>query len=149
MASTAYPNTLDLPSLRVQFVDSNGVLTTHGHQLLSDYVNYIRGSCRVIPCNATGTNVITLTMLSVAPLLTHYNDYDTFRFTAANTTTGLVTALVVAPQLNGNSATFSTLKVLKSNGSAQATTGDITANLLYDLVYVDALDSGNGAFVLK
>lgn len=136
---------LDLPSLRIGFVDAKtGVLTTHGHQLLIDYVNYIQGSCRIIPCNASGTNAITLTMLGVSPLIQHYNDFDSFRFVAAATSTGAVTAFVQTPQ-----GALATLNVYKTNGSAQAGLNDITVGLLYEVVYVDSLNSGAGGFVLR
>lgn len=105
---------------------------------------FINGTNRIIPCNASGTNVITLTMLDVSPLVQGYYDFDTYRAVAANTSTGAVTALVATPQGN-----LGTIKVFKSNGAAQATTGDVVSGLLYDFTYVDSLDSGNGAFVLR
>ena len=132
------------PAQRSQFVDDSNILTNNGWQTLAGMFNFINGTNRIIPCNASGTNVITLTMLSVAPLVQGYFDFDTYRAVAAATSTGLVTALVVTPQ-----GTLATIKVFKTNGSAQATAGDITIGLLYDFTYVDSLDSGNGAFVLR
>lgn len=132
------------PAQRIQFVDSSGILTNNGWQTLEAIFGFVNGTNRVIPCNASGTNVITLTMLAVAPLVKGYRDYDTYRAVAASTTTGLVTALVTTPQ-----GALATIPVYKNNGAAQATTGDITSGLLYDFTYVDALNSGNGGFVLK
>jgi hypothetical protein len=83
-------------------------------------------------------------MLDTSPLVQGYFDFDTFRAVAANTTTGSVTALVATPQGN-----LGTIKVFKTNGSAQAGAGDITSGLLYDFTYVGSLDSGNGGFVLR
>lgn len=132
------------PAQRTPFVDDQQILTNNGWQTLAGTFNFINGTNRTIPCNATGTNVITLTMLSIQPLVQGYYDFDTYRAVAANTTTGLVTALVVT-----NSGSLATVKVFKANGSAQATSGDITSGLLYDFTYVDSLDSGAGGFVLR
>lgn len=142
-ASKQVPGLLQAQQAR-QFVDQNGILTNYGWQTLQGTYGFLNGTNRIVPCNASGTNVITLTMLSTAPLVQGYYDFDTYRAVAANTTTGSVTALVVTPQGN-----LGTIKVFKSNGAAQAGTGDITSGLLYDFVYVDSLDGGNGAFVLK
>lgn len=129
----------------VQFVDSKGMLTQSGFAVLDALYGFVNGCCRFIPCNAsTAANVITLSLLSNAPLVKQYADFDTFRFVADATSTGTLTALVKTPQGN-----LATLNVYKTNGSAQATTGDITINLQYDLTYVDSLNSGNGGFVLR
>jgi hypothetical protein len=125
-------------------VDDGNILTNNGWQVLAGMFNFINGTNRIIPCNAAGTNAITLTMLAVSPLVQGYFDFDTYRAVAAATSTGLVTASVVTPQ-----GALATIKVFKTNGSAQATTGDITIGLLYDFTYVDSLDSGAGGFVLR
>lgn len=143
------PAAAQVPSLlqaqqRTPFVDDAAILTNNGWQTLQGMFGFINGTNRTIPCNASGTNVITLTMLDTSPLVQGYYDFDTYRTVAANTTTGSVTALVATPQGN-----LATIKVLKSNGAAQAGAGDITSGLLYDFTYVDSLDSGNGAFVLR
>ena len=119
-------------------------MTNNGWQVLQGMFGFINGTCRIIPCNASGTNVITLTMLQVSPLVQGYYDHDTYRAVAAATSTGTVTALVATPQGN-----LATLKVFKSNGAAQATTGDIVSGLLYDFTYVDSLDGNNGGFVVR
>lgn len=129
----------------VQFVDKNGMLTQNGFSVLDALHNFVNGCSRLIPCNAsTTTNVITLAMLSTQPLVSQYSDFDTYQFIADATSTGLLTALVVTAQ-----GALATLKVYKSNGSAQATTGDITSGLQYNLTFVDSLNSGNGGFVLR
>lgn len=142
-AAAQVPSLLQ-PAQRSQFVDDGNILTNNGWQVLAGMFNFINGTNRVIPCNAAGSNAITLTMLAVAPLVQGYFDFDTYRAVAAATSTGLVTASVVTPQ-----GALATIKVFKTNGSAQATTGDITIGLLYDFTYVDSLDSGAGGFVLR
>ena len=142
--ASAQDNPLLAPAQRISFVDDNGILTNNGWQTLQGMYGFVNGTNRVVPCNASGTNVITLTMLSNSPLVHGYFDFDTFRAVAAATSTGSVTALVATPQGN-----LGTLKVFKTNGSAQAGAGDITIGLLYDFTFVDSLDSGNGAFVLR
>lgn len=132
------------PAQRIALTDENGILTDNGWRTLNSMFSFINGTNRIIPCNATGTNVITLTMLSVQPLVQGYYDFDTYRAVAANTSTGNVTALVTT-----NSGSLVTIKVFKTNGSAQATTGDIVSGLLYDFTYVDSLDGGNGGLVLR
>jgi len=109
-------------------------------QLYSQFVS----TNRIIPCNATGTNVIALTFLPSSPLVVQYSDFDTYGFVAQNTSTGPVTANVTTAQ-----GALGTIKVFKTNGSAQAGSGDVTANLQYFLTYVDSLDAGNGGFVLR
>jgi hypothetical protein len=126
------------------FVDDGGVLTIHGLQLLEAFRNYIVGGNRVIPCSASGTNVITLTPNDSSPLLEKYVDHEIFSFMAAATSTGSVTALVVAR--TGN---LSTLKAYISGGATQAGAGDVEQNKLYLAIYNSALDTGAGGFVLK
>lgn len=129
----------------IQFVDKNGFLTQTGKATLDALRNFVNGCSRLIPCNASTTsNVITLTMLSTQPLVSQYSDFDTFQFIADTTSTGLLTALVVTA--NG---ALGTIKVYKSNGSTQATAGDITSGLQYNFTFVDSLNSGNGGFVLR
>lgn len=106
--------------------------------------SFVSGMNRIIPCSATGTNVITLQPTSTAPLITKYVDYEVYAFTAQNTSTGLVTMTVVPA--NGSLAT---LKAFKTNGAAQATTGDIVANSVYLAIFADHLDTGVGGFVIK
>jgi hypothetical protein len=107
-------------------------------------MNFMQGSNRLIPCNASGTNALILTMLQTSPLLTQYNDFDTFRFVATATSTGNMTATVVTPQ-----GSLASLTIYKSNGSAIASTGDVASGLQYDLTYVDSLNAGAGGFVLR
>ncbi len=122
----------------------NGQLSRHGQQLLTAMREHVVGSNRITPCSAAGTNVITLTPNAGAPLIEKYVDYEFYPFVAANDSTGSVTMTVVPRK-----GTLATLKAYKTNGSAQAAAGDVLAGLLYIAVYVDSLDAGAGAFVLK
>lgn len=121
-----------------------GLPTPFLTQLLQDLINRNQAGNRIIPCNASGTNVITLTPFSVSPLIDGYKDYDVFCFVAAATSTGAVTA-TVAPK----KGTLATIKVYKTAGAAQAGAGDVVLNSLYLAVFNDALDSGAGGLVLK
>lgn len=106
---------------------------------------YNNAGNRVIPCSASSaSNVITLTPNDAAPQLKGYRDYDIFVFVADAGSTGPVTATAVPK--NG---TLATLKVYKTDGAAQADTGDIVSGSLYLLVVADAFDSANGGFILK
>lgn len=142
-AATATP--LSKPTGLFPFVDpKTGNLSDHGLQLLNQYYNFIVGMNRLTPCNATGTNIITLTPLASSPLIAGYIDYEVYTFVAANGSTGSVTMTVV-PQIG----TLATLKAYKTNGSAQAGNTDIVAGSLYFAIFNDALDSGAGGFVIK
>ena len=142
--NSAYVAPLNAFSQAVSITDQTGKLTQNGIQNLQALVNFLNGMNRIIPCNASGTNVINLTMLQVSPSIAQYNDFDTFRAVAANSSTGSVTALVTTP-----AGALATLNVYRSNGASQAGNGDITAGLLYDFTFVDSLNSGSGGFVLR
>jgi len=92
----------------------------------------------------TSSNVITLTPLDASPHLEGYRAYDSFVFAADATTDGSVTATVVP-----RTGTLGTLKVYKTDGAAQAGSGDIVSGSLYILSYADHLDSSAGGFVVK
>lgn len=121
-----------------------GCLTEHGLQLLSQYYNFIVGMNRVTPCNATGTNTITLTPLDASPLIEKYVDYEIYTFVAENDSTGSVTMTVVP-----RDGALATLKAFKTNGATQAGAADIVAGSLYLAIYNDALDTAAGGFVIK
>lgn len=142
-AATGTP--IQRPNASVPFIDvTTGILSEHGTQLLNAYYNFIVGMNRVTPCNASGTNVITLTPLTASPLIEKYVDFEIYSFVAANTTNGAVTMTVVPK--NG---VLTTLKAYKSSGATQANTGDIVAGSLYLAIYNDALDTAAGGFVIK
>lgn len=141
--ATAAP--ISKPNGMFPFVDiQTGCLTEHGLKIFNQYYNFIVGMNRITPCNATGTNVITLTPLDASPLIEGYKDYEIFAFVAANTSSGSVTGTVVPKK-----GALATVKVYKTNGSAQAGTGDVVAGSTYLAIYNDALDSGAGGLVIK
>lgn len=144
ISATATGTPIAKPSAALRFVDENGMLTPHGAQLLTQWREFIVGMNRIIPCNASGTNTITLTPLDSGPLIEKYVDFEVFGFTAAATSTGDVSATVVP-----RTGTLSTLKAFKNAGATRATAGDLVSGSFYWLVYVDSLDTGAGAFVLK
>lgn len=145
ISTDAIATPISKPNGLFPFVDvKTGSLTEHGLQLLSQYYNFIVGMNRLTPCNASGTDLITLTPLDATPLIEKYADYEVFSFVAANTSTGAVTMTVVP-----RDGTLATLKAYKTNGSSQASTGDVVSGSLYLAIYNDALDSGSGGFVLK
>lgn len=145
MSTAATGSPIPRPNGMFPFVDvTTGCLSEHGLELLSAWYNFIVGMNRITPCNATGTNVITLTPLTASPLIEKYQDYELFSFVAANTSDGSVTATVMPRK-----GTLATLKVYKTNGSAQAGSGDVVSGSLYLAIYNDALDAGAGGFVLK
>lgn len=122
-----------------------GLPTNYFMQLMQAWRGNANGCARIVPCNASGTNLITLTPTHpVAPVLDRYRDFDVYAFVAAATSTGSVTATVVPA-----SGTLATLKAYKSGGAAQAGSGDVVKDSLYLAIFNDALDSGNGGLVLK
>ena len=148
--ASARPSTPSAANRAINIVDpETGNLTSNGINVLSDMLNYYIGSSRVIPCEETGTNVLALTQLSISPLIKQYNDYDIYQFVAAATSTGLVTANVTLVSGAVTQGTLATLKVFKTNGAAQATTGDVVLGSQYELTYVDSLNGGLGGFVIR
>jgi hypothetical protein len=119
-----------------------GCWTEHGLTFLNSWWNFMSGMNRIIPCDATGTNVVTLTPVTTAPLIEKYVSYEIYAFTAENNSTGAVTATVTP-----RSGSLDTLKVFK--GATQATSSDLVAGVTYLLIYADYLDSGAGGFIIK
>jgi hypothetical protein len=133
------------PNGTFAFVDlQTGALSEHGLQMFQRLYDFVVGMNRLTPCNATGTNLITLTPLDSSPMIEKYVDYEVFTFVAAANSTNTVTATVVPKK-----GALDTLKVFKTDGSAQAASGDVVEGNLYLAIYNDALDLGNGGFVLK
>lgn len=145
ISTSAIQTPISKPNQLVPVIDmATGCLTDYGVQLLSQYYNFVVGMNRIIPCNASGTNDITLTTLDATPLVSQYSDHDVFAFVASATSNGSVTMHVVT---RGDA--LGTIKAYKTNGSAQAGSGDIVSGSLYFAVFNDALDSGNGGLVIK
>ena len=72
-AATGTP--LGKPSAALRFVDENGMLTNEALQMLSQWREFFGGMNRIIPCNASGTNVITLTPLTLPPSPACHDDH--------------------------------------------------------------------------
>jgi hypothetical protein len=145
MTITAIPSPIPRPNSQFPFIDvKTGSLSEHGNQLLTAWYNFIVGMNRITPCNASGTNVISLTPLDASPLITAYVDDEIYSFVAANTSSGAVTMTVVP-----RTGTLATLKAYVGNGATQANTGDIVAGSQYFAIYNAALDAAAGGFVIK
>jgi hypothetical protein len=93
-----------------------------------------------IPCSASGVNAISLTPLVNCPALTAYNELGGYRFRAAASSTGPVTAQY-------NSLGF--LNVYHGDAVTQASTGDLVAGQQYALYYSASLAGGAGGFFLE
>lgn len=143
--ATAQATGILTPNPRVPLTNKDGTMNTQTLQFLQQLVTLVNGLTPAIPCTATNAgNVYTLVPFNISPYFEGYLDYLSFPFVAPATSTGLVTATVMPTK-----GTLATLNVYKTNGSAQATTNDITINLFYQLFYVDSLNAGAGGFVLK
>ncbi|MDE2101694.1 MAG: hypothetical protein KGL39_30895 [Patescibacteria group bacterium] len=142
--AAAQPRPIVAPSVGLPFVDQDGMLTNNGRLALQQLRDYVANMSRIVPCNATGTNTITLTLLDVQPQVNQYSSYDTYAFVAEHDAAGDISALVVTA--NG---ALATLNVYKANGATRATTGDTVAGLQYMLTYADTLNSNAGGFVLR
>lgn len=141
--SSALPRTVN-NLVQLQIVDpATGIPTEYFLTLMKSLIEQHQAANRVIPCSASGTNVITLTPNSAAPLIERYVDYEIFPFVAANTSTGSVTATVVPA-----TGTLATLKVYIDGGDTQAGSGDVVSGRLYLACFADHLDTGAGGFVL-
>lgn len=135
------PHAPNQPRRRDPLVDRAGVLTETGYQVLVQLWRQVAAGYMIVPCSAAGTNAIVLTPLmhkegNVA--LNATAGGMGFFFPAAATSTGAVTIEIA------NSA----LKAYVTNGSAQASTGDIVQNRYYLTIHAPALDSGAGGFVV-
>lgn len=145
IATAAKGTPLAKPLQSIPFIDpQTGNLTDYGAQTIQQLRNFIVGMNRLTPCNASGTNIITLTPLDASPLIEKYVDYEVFTFVAENNSSGAVTMMVVP-----RDGTLATLKAYIDNGATQANSGDIDAGSLYFAIYNDALDAAAGGFVIK
>ena len=134
------------PNTRITWVEkSSQFLTSTAFSIMQAMYKTTNGLTPTIACTCVSTaNLCTLTPFPISPQFKNYYSYMSFAFVADRTSTGLLTATLVP-----TTGSTPTLKIMKADGASQATTGDIVINLFYILYYVDTLDSGNGAFVLK
>lgn len=142
-AAITRPNTP--PNPRIQWVEEDRTLSSTALSIMQQIHSEVNGLTPTISCESTfAANKYTLTPLNISPVVAQYYSFMSFAFVASNSSTSLVTATVVP-----KTGSLNTLKVMKANGASQATNGDLVANLFYLLYYVDTLDGGSGAFVLK
>lgn len=142
IAAAAQGHPIVIPNPGIPFVDKNGNLSSTGRIALQQMRDFIVNMNRSIPCNATGKNLISLTLLQIQPEVNQYTSYDDYTFVASQTSDGAVTALVVTK--NGS---LSALNVYLASGP-QAASGDIVAGKFYRFTYVDALNGGSGGFLV-
>lgn len=143
-AASAMTPSATPPNPTIDFTDKKGVLTSTGLSIMQKIRQSINGLTPTISCTCTNVgNVYTLTPFPIAPQLLNYYSYWSFAFVAPATSTGAVTATIIP-----TTGALATLPVLKTHGSAPASTSDLTINLFYVMYYVDTLNSGNGAFVI-
>lgn len=147
----ARPTPINSVDAKVAQVDpKTGLPSVSGLRQQDNLRRYVNGAGRIIPCSASTTsNVITLTPNDASPLLEKYVFGDVFVFWADATTSGAVTAKVVANPGQAGSAPLSTLKVYTAANGAQAGAGSVLSSGLYALFYVPTLDSSNGGFVAQ
>jgi hypothetical protein len=108
--------------------------------LLDTQFNAVAGFT-VIPCAATGQNLILLEPFADAPVVTAYTDLSPiFTFSAPETSTGNVTM---------NVANLGEHVCYKANGTALVQTGDIIGGMVYQALFLTSLNGGAGGFVLS
>lgn len=95
------------------------------------------GKLTVIPCTATGTNLLTLTPFLQCPEVVSYQNTQLFSFVAENTSTAPVGAIL---------GSLTTLAVYMPGGTVQASVNDIGASTFYVVAYLSALNTGAGGF---
>lgn len=139
MARNSAPNP---PRQGVPIIDpETGFFTEAGLTLFQQLWRQVVAGFVIVPCQASGTNAITLTPYLHQEGGQNYGFGMAWAFEAAATSTGDVT-MAVEPY-----GAF--LKAYKTDGAAQATTGDVVSGSLYLAIYNDSLDSSAGGFVLK
>lgn len=143
----AQPRAPTAPRNELRFVDRNGILTPEGFSILNQMWRQIVAGHVIIPVDITfSSNLYTLVPKLHEEGAQNYGDHMAFFGKAPAASTGSVTAKV---QSASGLKVLPTLKVYKTNGTAQAGNTDIPINTYWLWIYVAALDGGNGGFVLK
>lgn len=137
----------DRPLEQFKFINTEtGRLTNYGLQILEQMWRQVACNFGPVPCDCENVgNLYTLTPRLNAEGARTYADGLGFWMNSPFTSTGDVTAKVVSSQ----GAALATLKVFKSDGAAQATTGDIIINCSYIFYYSAIADVGAGGFIMK
>ncbi len=97
------------------------------------------GVMGVLPCTASGTNLVTLTGVANTPNVTSYTNLQQFGFKAINSSTGSVTLQV---------GSLSALPVYAADGTTQLGSGNIVAGAYYVIVFIQSVNGGNGGWVV-
>lgn len=97
------------------------------------------GSLGVLPCTAAGVNAVVLTQVpsTFSPTIVAYQQGQTFSFAAVGNSTGSVTIQI---------GTIAAVKLYKTDGVTQATSGDLVSGVQYFISFNTALNSNAGAF---
>jgi len=135
----AQPKGVDRPSQRIQFVDDKGCLTSPAQLFLQQLADAVGGANPVIPSGATTVgDAITISLNSSAHPLTQYFDYAVFPFVAD--------AAAAAPNVTAQIGNLDALPVFQADGTTAAS---VVAGTFYFLIFSDAVNGGNGGFILK
>jgi hypothetical protein len=97
------------------------------------------GAQGIVPCTASGTNVITLSPLANTTLISAYANLIQFSFVAVNSSTGNVTLQV---------GSLAALNVYFADGVTQVGNGSIVAARQYVVMFNSALNSSVGGWVI-
>lgn len=143
MALDRAPNS---PQANQPVVQAGGLPTRQANTVLEEIWRQVVAAFGAVPCIITGTNVLTLTPRLHKEGAATYGDGMIWTGAAQNTSTGAVTAAVVPASGAG---ALPTVAVFKDNGATPAGAGDIVIDCVYLFVFNQALDAGNGGFVLK
>lgn len=128
-------------------VDREGRLTQRGHALLDQLWRQVAAGHVTIPVTITNVgNVYTLVPRLHEEGARAYGDHMVFFGKAPAASTGSATAKV---QSASGQKILSTVKVYKTNGTAQAGNTDIALDAYYFWIYASALDGGAGGLILK
>lgn len=147
--TTAQPGSITPFVATLQMTDRFGNPTTDQMQYQERMRNYIVGSGRLIPCSASGTNDILLTVNQTSPTIEKYVFGDVFPFWAAANSTGTVTVAVAIPARQGQQAlTMSRLPAYSASGVALGG-GDIVQDAVYKALFVPTFNGGNGGFLVS
>ena len=132
------------PRGSLPFVHRDGTLTPQGLLFLEQMWRQVAAGFVIVPVVVAGTNELTLTPTLAAQGAASYGTGMAWFGTAAETSTGAVTATVT----DGRNA-LATVKVYAGNGTAQANAGDLMQDASYLFIYRADLDGGAGGLVLK
>lgn len=142
----AQPHAPNPPRAKTPFTTRDGLLTPDALAVMQQLWRQVAAGFVTVPVVIGGTaNELTLTPKLTAEGGRVYADHMAFAGVAATTSTGSVTAKVTSDQYGD----LASLKVYKTNGAAQAGSGDLVAGSFYTFWYVAALDDGAGGLVLK